>query len=311
MVQQQPLLASIGIPTYNRAGGYLRLALRSALAQTYTPLEIIVSDNCSTDDTESVVQSFNDPRIRYFRQSKNLKPNDNFNFCLDQARGTYFLLLHDDDLIDPTFVQACMGAAAGRTEIGILRTGTRLIDKDGNTVGEDPNHAQGLSVDGFFRAWLTGRTALYLCSTMFNTQGLRDMGGFFSPVNLYQDVAAELKLAAASGRADVSEVLASFRRHDANRGDAARVMDWARDSHYLIDLMCTLAPDSSQEIRQLGCIAFLRRCYRRGALIGNPFRRWYTYWHLYRSFGHAVPPAFAIKRYDYAALKQRVKALIH
>ena len=93
--------------------GFFRQALESALAQNYELLEIIVSDNCSTDDTESLVQSYSDPRIRYFRHEKNIDPNDNFNFCLQKATGAYFLLLHDDDLIDSTFVRECITAAEG------------------------------------------------------------------------------------------------------------------------------------------------------------------------------------------------------
>lgn len=62
----QPLI-TIAIPTYNRADSYLRHALDSALNQTYKNIEIVVSDNCSVDNTEEVVQGLHDPRIRYFK----------------------------------------------------------------------------------------------------------------------------------------------------------------------------------------------------------------------------------------------------
>ena len=55
-------LVTIGIPTYNRADHYLREALTSALSQTYANLEIIVSDNCSTDSTQTLVKGLPDPR---------------------------------------------------------------------------------------------------------------------------------------------------------------------------------------------------------------------------------------------------------
>ena len=63
-------LVSIGIPTYNRANGTLSLAIDSACNQDYPNLEIIVSDNCSPDDTAAIVNAFNDERIRYIRQKK-------------------------------------------------------------------------------------------------------------------------------------------------------------------------------------------------------------------------------------------------
>ena len=310
MKQQHDIRVTIGIPTYNRADGYLRQALPSALAQTYAPLEIIVADNCSSDNTEAYVKSFGDRRIRYFRQPKNIDPNDNFNFCLRQARGTYFLLLHDDDLIDPTFVQACMAAADGRSDIGIIRTGTRLIDGAGNILNENPNRAQGLPLAEFFKQWLTGKTALYFCSSLFNTEGLKALGGFSSPHNLFQDVVAEFKLAAGHGRADVVDVLAGYRRHDANRGDAVRVIEWCEDCLYLLDLMCRLAPAEAAVIRRLGLAYFNRKCYRKAALIRNPLKRWAIYLELYRSFDRAVTPAWVIKHFDYARLKQAIKTVM-
>ena len=100
MAHSPSLLVSIGIPTYNRANSYLRYSLRSAVSQTYKNIEIIVSDNCSSDNTESVVREFNDPRIRYYRQEGNIGPVRNRNFCLEQSQGQYFLLLFDDDVID-------------------------------------------------------------------------------------------------------------------------------------------------------------------------------------------------------------------
>ena len=107
-------LVTIGIPTYNRADGYLKDAIESALNQTYANLEIIISDNCSSDDTGLIVESFNDPRIKYYRHNENIGANNNFNFCLKKASGIFFLLLHDDDLIDEDFVELCMDVVKDR-----------------------------------------------------------------------------------------------------------------------------------------------------------------------------------------------------
>ncbi|HID98217.1 MAG TPA: glycosyltransferase family 2 protein, partial [Thermodesulfobacteriaceae bacterium] len=166
-------LVSIGIPTYNRADGYLRKCLASALGQTYENLEVIVSDNCSTDGTSSLLQGMSDPRLRYIRHDRNIGPANNFNYCLEQARGAYFLLLHDDDLIDRDFVQVCIEAAEGNTDLGIIRTGTRVIDQTGKTLHETENNAVGLSTEDFFLAWFRNQTSWYLCSTLYNTKILK------------------------------------------------------------------------------------------------------------------------------------------
>jgi glycosyltransferase involved in cell wall biosynthesis len=161
-------LVTIGIPTYNRADSYLRQALESAVKQTYQNIEIVVSDNCSSDDTETLVKNFEDPRIRYFKQTENIGAYKNFNFCLQQANGTYFLILSDDDLIDNDFIDVCMKAANYSTDIGIIRTGTRIIDSQGGVVHTYTNDAAGLSTEEFFRGWFVSKTAFYPCSSLFN-----------------------------------------------------------------------------------------------------------------------------------------------
>ena len=103
-------LVTIGIPTYNRASAFLKRALTSAVNQTYQNIEIVVSDNASTDHTEDVVKGFADPRISYFKQKENIGAINNFNFCLAQAQGDYLLLLLDDDLVDDDFVETYIQA---------------------------------------------------------------------------------------------------------------------------------------------------------------------------------------------------------
>ena len=128
MVNKESPLVTIAIPTYNRAGTYLPEALQSALNQTYSNIEIFVSDNCSSDNTGQLVQRFADPRIRYIRHAENIGAPNILNFCINEARGVYLLLLQDDDMIDPDFIEMCMTAVNGNYDVGTIRTGIRLID---------------------------------------------------------------------------------------------------------------------------------------------------------------------------------------
>lgn len=290
-------LVTIGIPTYNRADGYLKQTLASALNQTYQNFEIIVSDNCSPDHTESVVKSFSDPRIRYFRHSENIGANNNFNFCLEQASGDYFLLFHDDDLIDTDFVETCMKAANYSTATGIVRTGTRVIDSDGRVLEELPNMVGGLSTEDFFMGWFTGKTALFLCSTLFNTKLLKEMGGFNSKHQLFQDVIAEAQLAARFGRVDVQEVKASFRRHPETRTFSHKVIEWCEDSLMVLDVMCDLVPeDKVPAIKNQGMRFLCGRNYSRVSAIDSPVKRFFTYLSVYRMFNYRLfPPIFPKK----------------
>lgn len=283
-------LVSIGIPTYNRASTYLRCALRSAMNQTYKNIEIIVSDNCSPDNTESVVKEFDDPRIRYYRQKENIGPVNNRNFCLEQSQGQYFLLLSDDDVIDDDFISTCMDAVKDHREAGVILTGAREIDSEGNILSTSYNTVGGYSTGDFILGWFDRKLPLYLCSTVFNTKRLKQLGGIRSKANKYDDVVTYVKLAAKYGRVDVFDTKASFRRHGSNIGDEAHYSAWCEDSLYLLDIMCNVVPQHAAVIRQKGMSYFCRRNYNRVAEIKSPLKRLHAYFTVYRTFDYCCSP---------------------
>jgi glycosyltransferase involved in cell wall biosynthesis len=102
-------LVSIGIPAYNRENMIGR-AIQSALEQDYPHIELIISDNASTDETEKICREYaaRDSRVIYIRQSVNQGAAANFNTVFQQARGEYFLWLGDDDWFDLNYVSTCV-----------------------------------------------------------------------------------------------------------------------------------------------------------------------------------------------------------
>lgn len=103
LASSEPLV-SIGIPTYNRRQLVMR-AVKSALSQTYANMEIIVSDDASTDDTIQYLSTIQDERLVILRQTENGGIAANFNACLNAATGELFLNLNDDDWLEPTAVE--------------------------------------------------------------------------------------------------------------------------------------------------------------------------------------------------------------
>jgi len=99
---------SIVIPTRNRAH-LLRVALQSALRQTWQDLEILVSDNyCGNEETRNVYDSFQDPRLRYVRTDGLLAMPDSWEFALSHAKGEYVTILSDDSYILPYAIERGM-----------------------------------------------------------------------------------------------------------------------------------------------------------------------------------------------------------
>jgi glycosyltransferase involved in cell wall biosynthesis len=93
-------LFSIVIPTYNRSE-LVQGAVQSTLAQTLGDFEVVVSDNCSEDDTRAVIERFADPRVRYVRTPTHGTIGDSWEFARSQARGTLVMMLSDDDALVP------------------------------------------------------------------------------------------------------------------------------------------------------------------------------------------------------------------
>ncbi len=102
----QPLV-TIGIPNYNYAQ-YLEECISSVVNQTYSNIEILISDNASTDNSIDVIKSFNDPRIRYWVNKANLGVYPNWDLLVKEAKGEYFKILQADDFLDINYVTKCI-----------------------------------------------------------------------------------------------------------------------------------------------------------------------------------------------------------
>lgn len=138
MISSKPLV-SIGVPTYNRPVE-LRRTLECLVKQTYSNIEIVISDNCSTSaDVEEVVNEFlSDERIKYFKQSINKGAPYNFTFVLDKSTGEYFKFLADDDWIDYNYVERCMAFLLENPAYSIAYGIGNLCSLNGEFIKLDP-----------------------------------------------------------------------------------------------------------------------------------------------------------------------------
>jgi glycosyltransferase involved in cell wall biosynthesis len=126
--------------TYNRAE-YLRQSLCAMVAQTYKDIEIIVSDNASTDNTADVVKSFNDDRIRHIVRESNLGDNGNYLKVIHETEADFLFITHDDDIADLNYIERIMKEFNENKEIVAVGSNVRIIDYLGN-VTEDSLYLQ-------------------------------------------------------------------------------------------------------------------------------------------------------------------------
>ena len=125
---------SICIPAYN-AELFIFDTLKSAISQDYSNLEIIVSDDCSTDRTLQVLEGFEDSRLRIIRQNRNLGNYANCNAVIGAAKGELICKLDADDLLEPNFVSEMVAALLAHPEAVIVYCAMRLIDQFGKHIG--------------------------------------------------------------------------------------------------------------------------------------------------------------------------------
>ncbi len=128
---------SVGIPVFN-GEPFITETLDSVVGQTFEDLEIIISDNASTDGTESICQEYaqKDGRIRYVRNRENIGLAKNFQRVVQLARGEYFKLANADDLCGPDLVSQCVQVLDRDPTIVLCYGKTTLIDGQGRTLRE-------------------------------------------------------------------------------------------------------------------------------------------------------------------------------
>lgn len=118
-------LVTIGFPVRNGAGATVGV-VRSVLAQDHSDLELLISDNASTDDTEAICRALarEDERIVYVRRPENIGLVPNFMATIAEARGQYFRWIGASDHIEPSYVSRCLEPFAA--DAGLVLVSTQL-----------------------------------------------------------------------------------------------------------------------------------------------------------------------------------------
>jgi glycosyltransferase involved in cell wall biosynthesis len=155
---------SIGLPVYN-GEDYLEDAIEALLDQSYENLELIISDNASTDSTADICQRYakEDSRVRYFRQPRNIGLSPNHNFVFDQSRGEFFKWGAADDLYARDLLRSCVEALDERPDVVLAHSWSAVIDGHGRVTQslEYPLATDSPLAPVRFRSILFGSSGLF------------------------------------------------------------------------------------------------------------------------------------------------------
>ena len=124
---------SVGLPVFN-GEKTIRRALESLIAQSYPNVEIIISDNCSTDLTYKICAEYADrySRIKLNKNAENIGLISNTDEVLFRANGKYYMQASDDDYWYPDFIEKLVRVLMSKPDVGVVLPATERVYSDGS-----------------------------------------------------------------------------------------------------------------------------------------------------------------------------------
>jgi hypothetical protein len=217
MTEISPPLVSVIIPCRNQ-GAFLADAIESALAQTHSPVEVIVVDDGSTDHTASVAQRY--PSARYLCQPTSGAAAAR-SAGLRESRGDFLIFLDSDDRLLPDAVHVGLEALHTQPDWAFVTGHVRLIDEHGTPQGVPPqDHANGNQYVALLRSnyiWTPG-------AVVYRRSSLEAVGSFKSSAGASADYELNLRIARRFPIGCHHRVVLDYRRHGANMSADVRQM---------------------------------------------------------------------------------------
>lgn len=206
---------SITIPAYKKT--YLKECIDSILAQTYDDFEIVIVDDCSPEDLKAIVDKYNDKRIRYYRNEQNygaLNVVDNWNKCLEYAKGDYIICMGDDDRLLPICLEEYCKLIEKYPDLKVYHGWTEIVDEETTFVTFQYPRPIWESVYGLIWGRWTYRNDQYIGDFVFETKSLRKEGGFYKlPMAWGSDDITAVRAAVDGGIANTQSPCFQYRRN--------------------------------------------------------------------------------------------------
>lgn len=217
-------MISIILPVYN-GELYIKDAIDSVKNQTYKNWELIIIDDCSTDNTAKICMSYCDVRIKYFKNEVNMRLPKSLNIGFSKASGDYFTWTSDDNILHFDFLEQCRSVLKRDKEISLLYSNMKYIDEKGIAIKDiatnsgNPNELVIKNVVG--------------ASFMYPAWAKKIVGDYDHDKFLVEDYDYWLRLSMIGKVKKIDEYLYSYRFHS-NSLTATRKQDIIRKTNDLL-----------------------------------------------------------------------------
>ena len=205
---------TIGIPSFNHAK-YLKDSIGSVLAQTHQDFEILVLNDAGTDDFNTVVQQFTDPRIKVMAFPENMGVWEAQNQMAFRATGDFYVPFAADDILEPTYLARCLAEFQNNPWLEMVCCHTDFIKEDGTPFNDKENpmmnipRARNLPREQMLSELHPGNR--YHGPGMYRTKVISDLGGWEKEYKVIADYQMYLKLLQRDAYLVIEEVLAHSR----------------------------------------------------------------------------------------------------
>lgn len=264
-------LISIVLPVYN-GEKYLRESIDSVISQTYPNWELLILDDCSTDQSPQIAKAYAeaDDRIRYFRNEKNLRLPGNLNRGFSLAKGDYLTWTSDDNRFLPEALEKML-AALKASGAKFAFASCRVIDEKGKQV-------EWITVDQNSAGDIVGSNSVGACF-LYSREVYETIGDYDPDLELVEDYDYWQRVLARFKATPIEEELYEYRWHG---GALTSTMNQQRFHHNLEKMLLKNAPLFGKlSVRQKHLLyRSLSKC-REGA--DNPYRfreKWYSFLNL-------------------------------
>lgn len=195
---------------------YLKDAIDSILAQSYQDFELVIVDDASPNNLESVVNQYNDKRILFYKNEVNIGGGNlvlNWNKCIKYAKGDYVILASDDDIYSPFFLQQVDNRIEEYPDVDIVRARVNRIDPNGTITDIEQVYKPYMPFSEFVFYWSKGIINC-IANYVFKRTTLLKAGGFVDmPCAWFSDDITVVNMS-SNGIAITEDALFYFRTSD-------------------------------------------------------------------------------------------------
>lgn len=227
---------SILIPAYKPQ--FLSECIESVLAQTFSGWELVIVNDASPYDINSIVEKYNDSRIRYFKNEIGFGAEnvvDNWNKCLSYAEGEYVICMGDDDRLLPCCLEEYNLLIERYQNLDVYHARTELINENGEFIGLQEARPEWESAySALWHLCHCGRIQ-YIGDFLFRIAALKNEGGFYKlPLAIFSDNISTIRAAKKAGIANTQKICFQYRtnRYTITSNGNPRILAFSIKSAY-------------------------------------------------------------------------------